>query len=89
MFVQGRRRFRVGICLCKTKEAYVCVMQRSGAGALSYGIASLDLELESFKDLTYVALEQAPSEDEDMESEFDGHIQLEDIKHPTNSHRTK
>ena len=41
---------------------------------LSYIAASPNLELEGSKDLTYVALGQVLSEDEDMESEGNAHI---------------
>ena len=65
------------------------VMQRSSASCLSYNVVGPEIELESLEDLTYVALKQAPSEDEEMESKVDAHIWLEDVEHPTSSRRPR
>ena len=58
-------------------------MQGLGAGLSSSGAATPTINLESSEDETYVALERPMSEDEDLESEVDAHIWLEDVEHPT------
>ena len=60
-------------------------MQGHGAGPLSYGAAGPTINLDSSKNQTYVALEKPMSKDEDLESEVDAHIWLEDVEHPTSS----
>ena len=58
-------------------------MQGHGAGPLSYGAAGPTINLDSSENKTYVGLEKPMSEDEDLESEVDAHIWLEDVEHPT------
>ena len=61
------------------------VMQRHGACPLRYGAVGPGINLDSSEDETYVSLEHAVSKDEEMESEVDAHIWLEDVEHPTSS----
>ena len=58
-------------------------MQGHGVGPSSYGAAGPTINLDSSEDETYVALEKLISKDEDLESEVDAHIWLEDVEHPT------
>ena len=60
-------------------------MQGHGAGPLSYGAAGPTMNLDSSEDETYVASKKPTSKDEDLESEVDAHIWLEDVEHLTSS----
>ena len=61
------------------------VMRGHGASPLGYGVAGPKINLDGLEDETYVALEQPKSKDEEMESDSNAHIWLEDVEHLTSS----